>query len=106
MSRQQGRVQQAVVISDAMDKSIVVRVTRLVKHPVYKKYIRRSTKLMVHDETNQAKVGDNVEVTEARPLSKRKCWRLVRVLEKGKMVRVLSDDSQDREELNPTASDA
>ncbi len=120
MSRQQGRVQQAVVISDAMDKSIVVRVTRLVKHPLYKKYIRRSTKLMVHDETNQAKVGDNVEVTEARPLSRRKRWRLVRVIEKEKTTQDLPDDaqdlpddiqdlpdgSQDREELNPAASDA
>jgi len=82
MSSQTRKVQQGVVVSDAMDKSVVVRITRLVKHPIYQKFIRRSTKLMAHDETNQAKTGDLVEVTETRPLSKRKRWRLVRVVEK------------------------
>ena len=83
MSRTQRKTQQGVVISDAMDKSVVVRITRLVKHPVYSKYIRRSTKLMAHDELNQARSGDLVELTQTRPLSKRKRWRLVKVLQKG-----------------------
>jgi len=65
-----------------MDKSIVVQLTRLVKHPMYGKYIRRSTKLMAHDENNEAHTGDLVEVTETRPLSKRKRWRLLRVIAK------------------------
>ena len=82
MSRARRRIQQGVVVSDAMDKSIVVRVTRLVKHPVYGKYIRRSSKLMAHDEGNEAHAGDKVEVSESRPLSKRKRWRLLRVLDK------------------------
>ena len=76
MSRPQRKAKQGVVISDAMDKSVVVRVTRLVKHPVYGKYIRRSTKLMAHDEENQTKIGDLVELTQTRPLSKRKRWNI------------------------------
>ncbi len=82
MSRPQRKVKQGVVISDAMDKSVVVRVTRLVKHPVYGKYIRRSTKLMAHDEENQARIGDQVELTQTRPLSKRKRWSIVRRVDK------------------------
>jgi small subunit ribosomal protein S17 len=76
------KVAQGTVVSDAMDKSILVRVTRLVKHPMYEKYMRRSTKLIAHDENNVARTGDLVEVTETRPLSKRKRWRLVRVIGK------------------------
>ena len=82
MSRPQLKVKQGVVISDAMDKSVVVRVTRLVKHPMYGKYLRRSTKLMAHDEENQARVGDLVELTQARPLSKRKRWNIARIVRK------------------------
>ena len=82
MSRPQRKVEQGVVISDAMDKSVVVRVTRLVKHPVYGKYIRRSTKLMAHDEKNEARIGDLVELTQTRPLSKRKRWNIARVVSK------------------------
>jgi small subunit ribosomal protein S17 len=73
------------VTSNAMDKTIVVTVDRLVKHRLYKKYIRRRKKLYVHDEQNQANVGDTVEVAEmTRPLSKMKRWRLVRVVERAK----------------------
>ena len=73
------------VTSDAMDKTIVVTVDRLVKHPLYKKYIRRRKKLYAHDELNTAHVGDTVEVAEVtRPLSKLKRWRLVRVVERAK----------------------
>jgi small subunit ribosomal protein S17 len=73
------------VTSDKMNKTVVVSIDRLVKHPLYKKYIRRSKKLYVHDEQNTAKIGDTVEVAEVtRPLSKLKRWRLVRVVERAK----------------------
>jgi len=72
------------VSSDAMDKTVVVRVETLVKHPVYQKYVRRPRKLKVHDPENQARVGDLVRVMETRPLSKTKRWRLVSILEKAK----------------------
>ncbi len=68
------------VISDKMDKSITVKVERLVKHPIYGKYIRRSSKYMVHDESNQAKEGDVVSITSCRPISKNKTFKLVSVL--------------------------
>jgi small subunit ribosomal protein S17 len=65
-----------------MDKSITVSVERRVKHPVYGKYMRRSTKVHAHDETNECNVGDTVMVEQCRPLSKTKTWRLVKVLER------------------------
>ena len=68
------------VKSDKMDKSIVVRVDRTVLHPVYKKYIKRHTTLVAHDEKNEARTGDRVEVIFARPLSRTKRWRLLRVV--------------------------
>jgi len=74
--------QPAVVVSKSGDKSIVCQVDYKVKHPRYGKYIRRRTKLGVHDPSNQAGVGDRVEITECRPISKTKSWRLVKVLEK------------------------
>jgi len=74
------KVTVGVVTSDKMDRTIRVDVQRLVKHPRYGKYIRRRTKLYAHDEQNEARVGDTVEVMETRPLSKLKCWRLVRVV--------------------------
>lgn len=70
------------VVSDAMDKTIVVVRERLVKHPLYKKYIRRKTRIKVHDEKNEAKVGDTVEIVECRPLSRDKHWRLLKVFKK------------------------
>lgn len=72
-----------VVTSDKMDKTVVVRVNRIVKHAMYKRYVRRSNTLMAHDETNQCKVGDTVEIIEARPLSARKRWRVTRVIRQG-----------------------
>jgi small subunit ribosomal protein S17 len=69
-----------VVVSDKMDKTVVVLVNRLVKHPVYKKYIRRRAKFMAHDEQNAARLGDTVEIIQSRPLSRLKRWRLTRVL--------------------------
>jgi len=69
------------VVSNKMDKTASVLVERLVKHPVYGKYIKRSTKLLVHDENNQCQEGDIVSITSCRPLSKRKTFRLVEILE-------------------------
>ncbi len=73
------------VVSDKMDKSITVAVERKVKHPLYGKYIRRTTKLMAHDENNDAKIGDTVNITEGRPRSKRKAWELVDVVERARV---------------------
>ncbi|MEI7694597.1 MAG: 30S ribosomal protein S17 [Chlorobium sp.] len=72
------------VVSDKMDKACIVAVERSVQHPVYKKYFKKTTKLMAHDEKNEAGVGDLVKVVECRPLSKRKSCRLVEILEKAK----------------------
>ncbi len=72
------------VTSNRMDKSIVVVVMDHVRHPLYKKIIKRTFKLMAHDENNECGVGDKVKVMETRPLSKRKRWRLVEVIEKAK----------------------
>ena len=71
---------EGVVLSDKMDKTIVVEVTRTTSHPVFKKVIRRKIKYVAHDETNQAKPGNKVRIVQTRPLSKRKRWRLVEVL--------------------------
>lgn len=70
------------VISDKMDKTITVKVERQVKHPLYGKFIKRSTKVHAHDESNECKMGDTVTVVESRPLSKSKSWQLVEVVEK------------------------
>ena len=70
------------VISARMDKSITVLVVRQFKHPLYKKYIRRSTRLHAHDESNDCKEGDSVLIEECRPLSKTKSWRVIQVLER------------------------
>jgi small subunit ribosomal protein S17 len=70
------------VISDKMDKSITVLVERKVPHPLYGKYVKRSTKLHAHDEQNECNEGDTVSIEECRPISKSKSWRLVKVLEK------------------------
>jgi len=68
---------QGVVVSDKMDKTIVVKIERKIKHPLYKKYIRRSKKYAAHDEANVAKIGDIVRIRECRPLSKRKHWEVL-----------------------------
>jgi len=73
-----------VVVSNKMDKSIVVLVERKVKHPMYGKFVKKSTKLMAHDEKNECTIGDTVRIMETRPLSKNKCWRLVEIIEKAK----------------------
>ena len=73
-----------VVVSNKMEKSIVVLVERKVKHPKYGKFVKKSTKFMAHDEKNEAGMGDTVRIMETRPLSNNKCWRLVEIVEKAK----------------------
>ena len=75
-----------VVISDKPTKTRRVEIPRLVKHPVYGKYLRRKTVCMVHDEKNESNTGDTVEIVECRPMSKTKRWELVRVVEKGHVI--------------------
>lgn len=71
------RILQGVVVSDKMDKTVVVRVERRVMHPIYKKFIRRSKKYHAHDEANSFKAGDSVRIRECRPLSKTKNWEVI-----------------------------
>ena len=82
MSEQIKSTLMGTVVSDKMDKSITVLIERRVKHPVYGKYMTRSTKLHVHDENNESRAGDKVEIVECRPMSKTKAWNLVRVVER------------------------
>ena len=74
------------VVGDKMDKSVTVRVDRMVKHPLYGKYVRRSTKYHVHDENNECHLGDTVLIEEGRPVSKTKAWRVARLVEKATQV--------------------
>jgi small subunit ribosomal protein S17 len=78
------KVRTGVVVSDKMDKTVLVRVDRQVRHGLYAKTVRRSSKLAVHDEQNDAHVGDTVRVMETRPVSRSKRWRVVEVLERAK----------------------
>jgi small subunit ribosomal protein S17 len=82
--RNRRKVRQGIVLSAAMNKSIIVRIDRKIKHPLYSKPVMRSAKLYAHDESNQANIGDTVRIMETRPLSKLKRWRLVEVVEKAK----------------------
>ncbi len=74
------KTQIGVVVSDKMDKTVVVKVDRLVKHPVYNKYIKRSAKYKAHDDDNSCKTGDRVLIVESRPLSKDKCWKVRQII--------------------------
>ena len=76
------------VVSNKMDKTVVVAIEDSVKHPLYKKVIKRTVKLKAHDENNECSIGDRVRVMETRPLSKEKRWRLVEIIEKAKYVRL------------------
>ena len=82
--RVQRRERKGRVVSNKMDKTITVAVDRKVKHAIYGKYITKTTKYMAHDETNDANIGDTVLIMSTRPLSKRKSWRLVEILERAK----------------------
>jgi small subunit ribosomal protein S17 len=72
-----------VVVSDKADKTVVVRVDRIVRHKMYKRYVRKAATFMAHDEANAAKIGDTVEIVESRPLSARKRWRMRRIVKRG-----------------------
>ncbi len=84
MERTLRKTRVGTVVSDKMEKTIVVAVKDNVKHPLYKKVIKKTYKLKAHDENNECGIGDTVEVMETRPLSKDKRWRLVRIIEKAK----------------------
>jgi len=79
------RVMQGTVVSNGMQDSIVVKIDRFIKHPKYKKYIRKSTKVMAHDAENIAQVGDTVSVQECKPISKNKSWNLISIDAKAKL---------------------
>jgi small subunit ribosomal protein S17 len=78
------KVRIGVVSSNKMDKTITVLIERKLKHPIYGKFVKKSKKFFVHDENNECKEGDTVKITETRPLSKNKSWRLVEIVEKAK----------------------
>ncbi len=78
------KVRVGKVVSDKMDKSIVVSVERKVKHPMYGKFVKKTSRFMAHDENNECGIGDTVRIMETRPLSKSKRWRLVEIIEKAK----------------------
>jgi len=82
MNRNLRKERVGIVVSDKMNKSIVVRVDRKEKHSIYGKFMKKSTKFTAHDEMNDAKFGDKVRIMETRPLSKNKCWRLVEIIER------------------------
>ena len=84
MERKLRKTRTGLVVSNKMDKSIVVSVERKVKHPIYGKFVKTTTKFMAHDEKNECAVNDIVKIMETRPLSKLKRWRLVEIIEKAK----------------------
>ena len=76
------RIQTGSVVSDKMDKSAIVLIERKVKHPIYGKFVRKSTRIHIHDENNECGIGDRVQISECRPVSKTKSWTLVKVVDK------------------------
>jgi len=84
MERNSRKTKVGLVIKNKMQKSIVIAIERKVAHPLYKKYFKKTTKLMAHDEKNECGIGDVVKVMETRPLSKNKKWRVVEIIEKAK----------------------
>lgn len=84
MERNLRKEKVGVVVSNKMEKSIVVAVARKVKHPIYGKFVNKTTKFTAHDEKNECGEGDTVRISETRPLSKNKCWRLVEIIERAK----------------------
>ncbi len=84
MERNLRKERVGIVVSNKMDKSIVVAVKGKIKHPMYGKFINRTKKLMAHDEENSCNIGDTVRISEVRPLSKNKAWRLVEIIERAK----------------------
>ncbi|MEW6459262.1 MAG: 30S ribosomal protein S17 [Bacillota bacterium] len=85
MERKGRKVRTGRVVSDKMDKTVVVAVDTLVKHPLYGRTVRRTRKFMAHDEDNQCRIGDKVKIAETRPLSRHKRWRVAEVLERSQI---------------------
>jgi small subunit ribosomal protein S17 len=83
-TRSQRKERTGLVVSNKMDKSIIIEVQRRIKHVKYGKFVKRSSRFMAHDEKNECNPGDTVRIMETRPLSKNKCWRLVEILERAK----------------------
>jgi small subunit ribosomal protein S17 len=86
--KEKRKIRTGTVVSDKMDKTVVVLVESLVRHPLYKKVVRRISKFKAHDETNGCKVGDVVRIVETRPLSKDKCWRVVEIISRKEEIEV------------------
>jgi small subunit ribosomal protein S17 len=84
MERSNRKVKVGTVVSDKMDKTVVVAIETFVTHPMYKKQVKRTTRFKAHDENNECKIGDKVQIMETRPLSRDKRWRVVEILEKAK----------------------
>ena len=84
MERSGRKTREGIVVSDKMDKTVVVSVVEKYKHPLYKKTVKRVKRFKAHDEANECGIGDTVEITETRPISKDKCWRVSRIVEKAK----------------------
>lgn len=84
IDRKERKSKIGLVSSNSMDKSIVVTVERRVQHPMYGKFVKKSSKFIAHDEKNTCNVGDKVSIMETRPISKNKCWRLIKIIEKAK----------------------
>lgn len=98
------RVIEGKVISNKMDKSVTVAVVTKVQHPTYRKYVKRTTKVMAHDEKNECKVGDMVSIKEVRPLSKNKRWLVVEILKKGlEKIDLIDDGSETNDSTNVKA---
>jgi small subunit ribosomal protein S17 len=84
MERNLRKERVGLVVSNKMDKSILVEIERKVKHPIYGKFVKKTSKFMAHDEKNDCNIGDTVSIMETKPLSKNKCWRLVEIIERAK----------------------
>ena len=82
--RKRRKVREGVVVSDKMEKTVVVAVQRIARHPLYQRVMRRTVKFKAHDENNECKIGDRVRIVETRPLSREKRWRIGRILERAK----------------------
>ncbi len=82
--RNDRKTREGLVVSDKMDKTVVVSIIEKYKHPLYKKTVTRTKRIKAHDENNECGVGDRVEITETRPISKDKCWRVSKIVEKAK----------------------
>ncbi len=84
MERNFRKIREGIVVSNKMEKSIIVEVERKIKHPKYGKFLKKTSRFMAHDEDQSCNIGDTVKIMETRPLSKNKCWRLVEIIERAK----------------------